>query len=171
MKTTVCATSGTRMAKDQSGAVLIISLIFLLLMTLIGVTSMQGTTLQERMAGNMRDRDLALQAAEAALRAGEAWIEVTANKGTADAATPLEDLIASGLLRDWDGSAPSGTLAGFTPELATNPVFYVQPSQQVIYGVTATSMTVEDFYPVTARGVGNTGTSVVILQTMFKRLD
>jgi type IV pilus assembly protein PilX len=171
MKTTVSTISVTSMARGQGGAVLIVSLIFLLLMTLVGVASMQGTTLQERMAGNMRDRDLALQAAEAALRAGEAWIEVASNKSTADSATPLEELIASGLLRDWDGSTPSGTLAGFTPELATNPVFYVQPSQQVIYGVTATSMTVEDFYPVTARGVGSTGTSIVILQTMFKRLD
>jgi len=171
MKTRIIRPHPPASTGRQRGAVLIISLIFLLLMTLIGVISMQGTTLQERMAGNTRDRNLALQASEAALRAGEAWIEITANKGTADVATPLEDLIASGLLRDWDGSAPSGTLAGFTPELATNPVFYVQPSQQVIYGVTATSMTVEDFYPVTARGVGSTDTSIVILQTMFKRLD
>lgn len=36
-------------------------------MTLIGTTAMQGTH-QQRMAGNMRDRNLAFQAAEAALR-------------------------------------------------------------------------------------------------------
>lgn len=171
MQTSVSTFHTPGLAGRQRGAVLIVSLIFLLLMTLIGVTSMQSTTLQERMAGNTRDRNLALQAAEAALRGGETWIAVAANKATADTAMPLEDLVAPGLLRDWDGGTSSGNVAGFTPELANDPVFYVQPSQQVIYGVTASSMTVEDFYPVTARGVGSADTSIVILQTMFKRLN
>ena len=55
----------------QQGSALIISLIILLLMTLIGVTAMQTTTLEERMTGNMRDSNIAFQAAEAALREGE----------------------------------------------------------------------------------------------------
>jgi type IV pilus assembly protein PilX len=61
-----------RFAVGQSGAVLIISLIVLLLLTLIGVSSIQTTTLEEKMAGNYRDKNLAFQAAEAALRHGEA---------------------------------------------------------------------------------------------------
>lgn len=48
--------------KNQKGAVLAISLIILLLMTIIGVSAMQGTTLQEKMAGNLRDYNLAFQA-------------------------------------------------------------------------------------------------------------
>ncbi len=59
----------------QSGAVLIISLIMLLLLTLIGTTSMQSTLLEEKMAGNMRQRNLAFQAAEAALRDAEQFIQ------------------------------------------------------------------------------------------------
>ncbi|AQZ34850.1 pilus assembly protein PilX [Pseudomonas sp. LPH1] len=55
----------------QQGAVLIVALIMLLLLTIIGLSSMRGTSLQENMAGNMRDINLALQAAEAALRQGE----------------------------------------------------------------------------------------------------
>lgn len=58
----------------QQGAVLAISLVFLLLMTILAVSSMQGTVLQERMAGNQRDHNLAFQTAEAALRAGEDWV-------------------------------------------------------------------------------------------------
>lgn len=58
-------------AKKQSGAVLAISLIMLLLLTLIGTTGMSVTSLEEKMAGNMRDRNLAFQAAESALVAGE----------------------------------------------------------------------------------------------------
>ena len=39
---------------QQRGAVLFISLIMLLLLTLIGITTMQVTLLQERMAGGFR---------------------------------------------------------------------------------------------------------------------
>jgi type IV pilus assembly protein PilX len=55
----------------QKGMALIISLIILLSMTLLGLAAMQNTSLQERMAGNMRAENIAFQAAEAALRAGE----------------------------------------------------------------------------------------------------
>lgn len=63
--------------KQQSGAVLVISLIMLLLLTLIGITGMQTTSLEEKMAGNMRDKDLAFQAAESALKAAEASLSPT----------------------------------------------------------------------------------------------
>ena len=56
---------------QQSGAVLIISLIMLLLLTLIAASSIQTTTLEEKMAGNVRDRNIAFQAAESAIRDAE----------------------------------------------------------------------------------------------------
>lgn len=56
----------------ERGAVLLVSLVMLLLLTLIGLASMRMVQLEERMAGNLRDRQMAFQAAEAALRAGEA---------------------------------------------------------------------------------------------------
>ena len=55
----------------QQGAVLLVSLIMLVIITVIGLASMRDTTLQERMAANLRDQQIALQTAEAALRAGE----------------------------------------------------------------------------------------------------
>ena len=155
----------TRMPTGQRGAALIISLIFLLLMTLIGVTSMQTTTMQERMAGNTRDRNLALQAAEAGLREGENWLGTAANRTTADTATVLANPA------EWDGSSSHGSAADFTPALASNPVFYVEPSTQVVYGISSSSMTVEDFYPVTAYAEGGADTTVVILQSMFKHIN
>jgi len=57
--------------KHQSGVVLPVSMIMLLLLTLISVTASQVTGLEEKMAGNSRDSNLAFQAAEAALRGGE----------------------------------------------------------------------------------------------------
>lgn len=55
----------------QRGAVLIVALVMLLLLTLISLSSMRGTALQENMASNLRESNVSLQAAEAALRAGE----------------------------------------------------------------------------------------------------
>ncbi len=60
--------------RQQRGAtvLLIVALIMLpALLTIIGLSSMRGTSLQENMAGNMRDGNLALQASEAALRKAE----------------------------------------------------------------------------------------------------
>jgi len=61
--------SGTmRSRARQRGAVMIMSLVMLVTVTLIAIFSAQGALLGERMAGNERDRIIALQAAEAALR-------------------------------------------------------------------------------------------------------
>lgn len=58
--------------RRERGAALIISLILLVLITLVGVASLRNVVLEEKMSANFYDRSLAFQAAEAALRAGEA---------------------------------------------------------------------------------------------------
>jgi len=58
----------SKLGHRQGGAILIVTLLFLVILTMLGVTAMTGTTMEERMAGNTRDAQLALQAAEAALR-------------------------------------------------------------------------------------------------------
>jgi type IV pilus assembly protein PilX len=55
----------------QRGAALITGLIFLVVLTMVGITSARMSTLEERMSGNMRDRSIAMQAAELALRDAE----------------------------------------------------------------------------------------------------
>ncbi|KOP53773.1 pilus assembly protein PilX, partial [Pseudomonas coronafaciens pv. porri] len=52
----------------QRGMVLLVSLVFLLLLTLLGISSMQNATLQEKMAGSVAVRNVSFQAAEAQLR-------------------------------------------------------------------------------------------------------
>ena len=61
----------------EQGAVLAIGLLILVVMTLIGVTAMTTTSLENKMAGNLKDWNLALQAAEAALRDAETDIATT----------------------------------------------------------------------------------------------
>ncbi|MHB0975082.1 MAG: pilus assembly PilX family protein [Thiobacillus sp.] len=53
---------------SQRGAALITGLIFLVVLTLISLSAIKSTSLEERMAGNARDQDIAFEAAEAGIR-------------------------------------------------------------------------------------------------------
>ena len=75
------STEMIRTPKGQSGAALMVVLILLLVMTLLGLASLRGTLMEERMSANLFDRSLAFQAAEAALREGEAAILATGRAG------------------------------------------------------------------------------------------
>jgi type IV pilus assembly protein PilX len=61
--------------KQQRGAVLVVSLLLLLVMTMLALGASQTMRLQERMSASMRDRDLAFESSEAGLRNGERIID------------------------------------------------------------------------------------------------
>jgi len=75
----------------QEGAVLLVALIMLLLLTILGAAAMRDTNLEERMAGNMRDHALAFQAAEAALRFAEQEIKTDYSDLISDTLYPIDD--------------------------------------------------------------------------------
>ena len=56
----------------QRGVTLVIVLLLLLVVTILGLTAMRGTVMQERMSGNSASRSEAFQLAEGALREVEA---------------------------------------------------------------------------------------------------
>ncbi|MGG2395980.1 PilX N-terminal domain-containing pilus assembly protein [Pseudomonas sp. SH1-B] len=91
-----------RKPKHQRGAVLIVALIMLLLLTIIGLSSMRGTSLQENMASNMRDSNLSLQASEAALRKGEEEVTSKFLDGTLSS---LETADLTGSYDDFPGTS------------------------------------------------------------------
>ncbi len=70
----------------EGGTVLIMAMTFVLILSFIGVTSMTTTALEERMAGNTSDKNIAFQTAESALVAGEIWIGGQMNKPVFDPA-------------------------------------------------------------------------------------
>jgi len=63
------------MKRSQQGAVLAVSLILLVLITLLGLSGIRTVSLEEKMAANSYDRNIAFQSAEAALREGEQYVE------------------------------------------------------------------------------------------------
>ncbi|MCR8923598.1 PilX N-terminal domain-containing pilus assembly protein [Dasania sp. GY-MA-18] len=69
------------MQTTQRGAVLIISLIIMLVMTAAALSSSRGILLQEKMTGSVRESYLAFQAAEAALADAEEYLDTIVTTG------------------------------------------------------------------------------------------
>lgn len=63
----------------EAGAVLIVGLVMVLLISIIALSGIRSSNLQEAMAGNMRDRNLTFQAAETGLVSGEALVDFRIN--------------------------------------------------------------------------------------------
>lgn len=138
----------------QQGVTLIVALIFLSILALLGVTVAQTTQLEERMASNTRDRDLAFQATEAALT----W--ASKNLATLGPAAPLINTADNDDAVYWNAYNWAGatqlTAANITVNgLAAYPQLIVQRR-----GTT-------NNYRVTSRGVGASSSSVVILQAEY----
>jgi type IV pilus assembly protein PilX len=74
--------------KTQTGAVLPITLILMVLMTLVGLSTMNTSVLSERMAGNFDNVNVAFQATEAALRDAEQDMRCESCRG--DDAVPIQ---------------------------------------------------------------------------------
>lgn len=165
----------------QRGSVLIISLIFLMLLTLIGITAMQTSTLQERMAGNTRGVNTALQAAEAALREGELYLQ-QANVGPFDGSiNGLYQEAAVGTVRLWENPAtvwaPRKGLVATVSDVAhvdaNQPELIIEELRP--YPTPGGSLASDEpsdegaYYRVTTRGYAANRATMVMLQTTFKR--
>ena len=61
-------------ARRQRGAVLFIALVMLVLITLLAVTAIGSSILQERMVGGLRNQQLGTMGAESGLRGTESWL-------------------------------------------------------------------------------------------------
>jgi len=66
--------------KNESGAALVVAMLFMLVMTLLGMGAISSAFMEEKMVGNSIDRERAFQAAEATLRLAERHLSTSTNK-------------------------------------------------------------------------------------------
>jgi len=147
--------------KSQAGAVLVVSLIMLLLLTIIGVSSVQTTTLEERMAGNMRNKSIAFQNAEAALRAGENYLANLSGNFTAGAGRYLATGTPPGANDDWSKFS-TVTYNAASTQASAAPMYVIQLLP------TNLSAGTNPIYRITARGVGGTDSAVAVVQSIYQ---
>ncbi len=88
---------------QQQGIALVISLLLLLAITLVAVSSMQSSLLQERMSANLYDRQVSYQQVEAALLEAEVMLNVNDPVALIDGAG-VYDLPVAGADDRWNDS-------------------------------------------------------------------
>jgi len=163
----------------QHGFTLVMSLVILIILTVLSLSSMQSTRLETAMAGNMRESDLAFQAAEMGLDSGENHVEtVTTSK------TDFNDL--NGLYAETtedpdyfdDASWTSAQTASVSlAQLFNQPQFIAKylgdRSQNEVakvniggYGGAQPGITVS-YFRITARGVGQTDSAPRLVQSYY----
>ena len=113
--------------QNQGGAALVVVLILLILVTLLGLASLRGALMEERMSANMFDRSIAFQAAESALRIAEQKVRDASAKGLSIGVDcSAINTICDGTPRNVNAANPSGCkadVAGCWMDV-TNPAAY-----------------------------------------------
>lgn len=185
-----------KLPKKQRGSTLVNALIMLIVLTMLMISAMRANIIEERMAGNARDWNVAFQAAEAALRDAERDImTVTRVSGLTGFATGCSDtglcLVSTtgtpiwvSLANDndagWVSGANSGksvkygthTGAAELPDVAAQPHYIIEaisvPQSGSIKKPQAGG-NFDYFYRVTAVGFGASISSRVMLQGVYRQ--
>ena len=181
--------SQKRHALQQRGAALITSLIILLVLTVLGVSAMSTSSLEELMAGNLRDQNLSFQAAEAALQDGERHIDSWGNtppQATSDGTdNGLYSRDEFGLYERtafdtdvWNNTvattygANTGIAISNLGEVAALPMYIIEEEDFVAKDASLKAQARREgayYYRITARGVGASSNAVTILQSTVAR--
>lgn len=153
----------TRSPASQSGAALLVSLVILLVLTLLALSSMQGTTTQEKMVSSQRDAQIALEGAEAALLAAEAELRggtvptFQASNGLYDETTPPPDAVLDPQtwLAPSGGGHGNGTRAAPMPKDDSGQDLLAEAPRYFIKATPATGSAPSAGFGLGAGGVGD----------------
>lgn len=175
----------SRSIARQSGVTLIVGLVMLLLLTIIGLAAIRGANLEERMAGSHRDRALAFQSAEAALRAAEtvlngaslpAWNTTGYGVQVARGGSPDYWSGVGSPVFNWSTSSLQVNLG--LEHVSSQPRYFVERINSIFTGGGSGSavdfesqlkVEPETMYRVTARAAGGSSDTTVILQSTYRR--
>ncbi|MEM9101480.1 MAG: PilX N-terminal domain-containing pilus assembly protein [Pseudomonadota bacterium] len=167
----------------QKGAVLITSLIILLVLTIITVSGMQSTIMQEKMTSAVRDSNIALESAESALREGEEFLEGLVNSSgfTGDTTSPNGLYVTGGAPDIYNAATWAGTnsveVSDKIPDVMEQPRFFIEFLGTIDDG-SADSINITTYgsgvgagnvsgFRIVARGTGKSGTSQRILTSFY----
>ncbi len=166
----------------QQGAVLIVGLIMLIIITLMGVVAMKSSILQEKLSAGSMDQSIAFQAAESALRDAEIY----ANQNL-DSSSAFTSACTGGLclpsstatqswqsISDWTTSAlpivyGANTSAAAINDVALQPRYIIEllPDLPVASGNSTTSPIPGNAFRITAMGWGKRASTPIMLQSIY----
>lgn len=187
MRTRECCTPVNR--SSQTGAILIVGLVFALIISIIALAAMRGSNLQEAMVGNTRDHNIAFQSAEAGTGAAEAQLDqwlvgsvtgfavATAGSGRFKEPTAANAAVN---MSDADFNTKGFTTTAMSLKADSQPVYIIEKLKtfndakaeggQMDTAVGSGSvLSLKDPYRITTKGVGVSPNSTVIVQTHYVR--
>jgi type IV pilus assembly protein PilX len=161
--------------RKQKGVTLVMGIVVLVVLGALGITALRSVIAEERMLANAYDRNVAFQAAEAAL--------LEAENRLLTEALPLFDGTTTGYhlpnlpdsdsqlweIADWYSVEYNG---GVTGGSASYMVEQLSKTKRLAGGVSIASDVPEDaarFYRISAYGAGPSGDSRVLLQVIYQR--
>lgn len=172
----------TTTLNNERGAVLIAGLMILVILSLLGITTMQTSTIEEKMANNMGQRQIAFQAAESGLRSAEAqmggYVILPAFNGvnglyqpTAVGTTPRWDTVNwSSATESIQYQAADLTVTPALPEIKCIVEYVAEIADDGSNSIKFKAKTTNrDMLRITSRGVSPNGRSVVMLQSTYLR--
>ena len=165
--------------RGQRGAILVTSLLLLLILTILGIAMMRMTNMQERMASNTRDLNLALQGGEAAIRQAErkvlsVWIARPVSTGVAGCELCQREALPVAMWDpaqfDWSNAQP---FVGTITPLAAQPRYTVEelaflPDDLGVAGLQPVTPG-RDVYQITSRSTGASGLVNTVLQSTYTK--
>jgi len=157
----------------QKGFVLISALIFLILMIYLGLAMFRGFGLDEMMAGNLREKARATEAAQAAVEYAELWLTLS---GNATAGAPCTTAGALATPTICTGAEPSPNSALTTYTTFTNSAINVASSgvgtyfTKPIYAIYHLGLDPQKrrMYSITAQATGGNQNAVASIQTVYR---
>jgi type IV pilus assembly protein PilX len=170
--------------RKQSGMTLIIGLMLLIMLSMIGVIGYRNTTLTERMAGNVQDKNISFQSAESAAK--EALTFINAGSFTGSVAGEYSpSLSLGGNSSYWtqgDGSAIASTACTTATSFGwlncskavgskySNNARTATYVIELLSSVPASATETLTQFRVTARSLGGSGNAESIVQVHFSRV-
>lgn len=169
---------------NQFGATLAVTLVLLLIVSVLGISAVQTSLVEEKMSGNLRDKHIAFEAAETGIIAAEDWLENTLDYPT-PTTTGTEGVWVYGFSGSpewwrnnsdsWWGnnavSAAGNSLQSAAPQYFIEDRSASQAGEDLTYGG-GDLLQVKFYYQITARGYGgNSDTRVHLRTTYIKRFD
>ncbi|SEA81578.1 type IV pilus assembly protein PilX [Desulfuromusa kysingii] len=163
---------------SQQGTALITGLLILIVLSILGITAMQSTLLQEKMVGNMEQQGSAFQIAEAGLRIGENWLDSQIPVPIFADTNGLY-LVDSTLWQNdddwWDDETRSQNIGDIGSAEDVEAVYYLEYLTDVDNSgndseiFDAAPEDLPGMYRITSRGDSPNGRSTVILQSTYIR--
>jgi type IV pilus assembly protein PilX len=161
----------------QRGMALITSLLLLIVVTIMGVSMFRSYGIQERIAGNTRDKQRAINAAVSAQQYAETWLSSTAAPVAAVCTAPVSSAVGQICSNPLPNPLPSSLpwvshvffaqFTGAVDQANASPDTYYRQPEYYITDLGPNAGNPGEVYQIDAVGYGGTLNTVAVVESTY----